>query len=131
MTIENSRRPRLLAIDDDITVRAMLETALSPHYDIVCLPNGDEVLKTIEKQDSQLLLLDVHIAGDDGFEICERVRAQPGLKRIPILFMTIRKDDATFLRSLAAGGDGHILKPFLVPELRAKIDHLVDAQTAR
>lgn len=130
MTTEKPRRARLLAIDDDITVRAMLEAALSPHYDIVCLPNGDEVLKTIEKQDSQLLLLDVNIAGDDGFEICERVRAQPGLKRFPILFMTIRKDDKTFLKSLAAGGDGHILKPFLVPDLRAKIDYLLKDQAA-
>lgn len=128
MTPDPRARPRLLVIDDDITIRTMLETALSRYYDVFSLPSGTEVLKTIAAHDPHLLLLDVNIAGDDGFEICERVRAQPRLGRLPILFMTIRKGSGTFLASLAAGGDACIQKPFEIPALREKIDYLIGRQ---
>ncbi len=125
MTSEKISLPRLLVIDDDIAIRTMLETALETRYDVVSLPGGAEVLKTIEAHDPQLVLLDVNIAADDGFEICERIRAQPRLKRLPILFMTIRKDNATFLKSLETGGDAYIQKPFEISALREKIDYLL------
>lgn len=125
MTPPPQSRLRLLVVDDDITIRSMLETALEPHYDVLSLPSGAEVLKTLEAHDPHLLLLDVNIAGDDGFEICERVRAQPRRERLPILFMTIRTGTATFLKSLASGGDACIQKPFEIRALRERIEYLI------
>ena len=118
-------RSRLLVIDDDSTIRAMLETALGTQYDVLSLPNGDEVLKTLVSYSPNLLLLDINIPGSDGFEICERVRAQAKLKRFPILFMTIRKDNRAFLKSLESGGDAQIHKPFEIPALRERIELLL------
>jgi DNA-binding response OmpR family regulator len=125
MTPEEKKtiRPRLLAVDDDIGMRAMLDTALSPHYDVVCLPHGGEILKMIESHAPEVLLLDVNIAGDDGFEICERVRAR--FRLLPIIFMTARTDNATFVRTLGEAGSAQIQKPFEVPALRKKIEEML------
>lgn len=114
-----------MVIDDDGTIRAMLETALAGSYRIVCAPNGDEALTLIARHRPRLLLLDINLPGSDGFEICRNVRAQAKQRRFPILFMTIRRDNAAFLKSLESGGDAHINKPFEIPALREKIDYLL------
>lgn len=123
MTPSESGRPRLLIVDDDSNTRATLDAALSLRYNLVWLSNGDEILKIIERQATQLLILDM--SRDDGFETCERVRAQSELKDLPILFMTAGRDDAAFLRGLGSGGSSHIQKPFDLRTLEERIDYLL------
>ncbi|NNN07265.1 MAG: response regulator transcription factor [Elusimicrobia bacterium] len=120
-----STQPCVLVVDDDGAIRAMLEATLAAQYKVVSSPNGDDVLRLIDTHRPRLLLLDINLPGSDGFEICRRVREQAKLKRLPILFMTIRKDNAAFLDSLQAGGDAQINKPFEIPALREKIDYLM------
>lgn len=119
------RRPCVLVVDDDGTIRAMLKGALARDYEVVCLANGDAVARAIEVYRPQLLLLDVNILGDDGYEICRRVREQARKNGLPILFMTVRRDDAAFLKSLDSGGDAFIRKPFEIAALLEKIDCLL------
>lgn len=117
--------PCLMVIDDDSTIRATLQTALGKQYDVVSLPNGEEVVQQIENYKPQLLLLDINMPGSDGFEICKQVREQAKIRNLPILFMTVRKDDASFLKSLEAGGDSYITKPFETPALKERIEYLL------
>lgn len=125
-----SRRPCLLVIDDDSSIRAMLQGALESHYEVVCLPNGEEVVRSISAYSPRLLLLDINMPGSDGYEICKKVRAEARNQRLPVLFMTIRKDDATFLKSLDSGGDALICKPFEIGVLREKIDYMLKGGAA-
>lgn len=120
-----SPRPCLMVVDDDSTIRAMLQTALEKDYSVVCFSNGDQVLRSIEIYSPRLLILDINIPGSDGYDICRRVRQQAMLKKLPILFMTVRKDDATFLKTLESGGDAAICKPFEMPALRERIAYLL------
>lgn len=118
-------RPRLLVIDDDSTIREMLRVSLESHYEIFCRPNGDDVVHTIEEVRPRLLLLDINIPGADGHEICSAIRDEARFRRLPILFMTVRRDDATFLKSLQSGGDALILKPFEIGSLRERVAYLL------
>lgn len=118
-------RPCLMVVDDDSSIRAMLQTALERDYSVVCLHNGEQVLGSIEVHAPRLLLLDINVPGSDGYDICSRVRQQARLKKLPVLFMTIRKDDATFLKALESGGDAVICKPFEISALRERIEHLL------
>ncbi|MBI4424494.1 MAG: response regulator [Elusimicrobia bacterium] len=117
----------MMVIDDDNTIRATLRAALEKKYEVVGLSNGEEVLELIESHNPHLLILDINLPGSDGFEICREVRSKAKLRNLPILFMTGRKDDKTFLDSLGAGGNSFITKPFEVSELRAKIQHLLNS----
>ena len=118
-------RPCVMVVDDDAAVRAMLQTALEKDYSVVCLSNGDRVLDTIDRCAPSLLMLDINMPGSDGYEVCRKVRIHARLKKLPVLFMTIRNDDATFLRTLESGGDAVICKPFEMPALRGRIRALL------
>lgn len=121
----DERRPCLLVVDDDDAIREMLRASLRLRYRVVCLPSGEGVLRAIEESRPRLLVLDVNLPGLDGHEVCGAVRAEARFRRLPILFMTVRKDDATFLKSLQAGGDSLIVKPFGVGEFREKVEELL------
>lgn len=119
-----------MVIDDDSLIRAMLQTALEKDYSVVCLCNGDEALLSIEEHSPRLLILDINIPGSNGYEICRKVRSHAKSKRLPILFMTIRKDDASFLKSLESGGDAAICKPFEMSALRERIEYLLKSYSS-
>lgn len=121
----DARRPCLLVVDDDEAIREMLRASLQLHYRVVCLPGGEGVVHAIEQSRPRLLVLDVNLPGMDGHEVCGAVRAEARFRRLPILFMTARKDDATFLKSLQSGGNALIVKPFGVGEFREKVADLL------
>ena len=125
-----SPRPCVMVIDDDSAIRAMLQTALEKDYSIVCFSNGDQVLRSIDIYAPRLLVLDINMPGSDGYDICRRVRTRAKSKKLPVLFMTIRKDDATFLKTLASGGDAVICKPFEIAALRERIAYLLGSYPA-
>lgn len=118
-------KPCLMVIDDDGTIREMLRVSLESRYTVVCLPSGEGVLREIEQSRPRLLVLDVNMPGADGHEVCEKIRAEARFRRLPILFITVRGDDATFLKSLQSGGNALILKPFEIGALRERIAHLL------
>lgn len=117
--------PCLMVIDDDSAIRATLQAALGKQYDVVSLPNGEEVIEQIENYKPRLLILDINMPGSDGFEICKNVRVQAKNKNLPVLFMTARRDDASFLESLEVGGDSYITKPFETWALKERIEYLL------
>ncbi|WP_256869945.1 response regulator transcription factor [Bacillus sp. CDB3] len=66
-----------------------------------------------------LILLDVMMPGEDGFQICKKLRP---LIDIPIIFMTAKSDESSIIKGLAIGGDDYILKPFSIHEVNARIE---------
>lgn len=124
---DGPRRDCIVAVDDDAIIRQMLDSALSARYRLVCLPNGDEVIRAVETHRPRLVLLDITLPGSDGYEVCESIREQARFQRLPILFMTARVDDASFLHGLASGGNAFILKPFEAGALRRRVDAMLRA----
>jgi len=120
--------PCLMVIDDDGTIRQTLHAALGQGYEVIGLPSGEDALQMIESYKPKLLILDINMPGSDGFEVCQKIRACAATRRLPILFMTARKDDASFLNSLQAGGDSYITKPFEIAELESRIEYLINSR---
>lgn len=118
-------KPCLMVIDDDSIIRTTLQSALGKEYEVISLPGGEDAIELIESYGPQLLILDINMPGSDGFEICEALRSQVKSRNLPILFMTARKDDESFLRNLEAGGDSYITKPFEMPALQDRIEYLL------
>ena len=122
---KSSTRPCLIVVDDDGTIREMLRVGLENQYDVVCLSTGEGVIEAIDKFHPRLLVLDVNMPGADGYAICERVRAEARLRNLPILFITARRDDATFMKSLQSGGNAVLCKPFEIAAFREKVEYLL------
>lgn len=119
------RKPCVMVVDDDGAIREMLKIALSAKYDVVCLSHGEGVAELVDTCRPGLILLDINLPGTDGFSICQSLRSRAKSRRIPILFITVRQDDESFVASLDAGGDSVLAKPFEIPELKRKIEYLL------
>lgn len=109
----------ILAIDDDAAIlrliRKMLE--MKNHNVTTLLSIKDITIEEINKYN--LILLDVMMPGEDGFEICKKIRP---LIDIPIIFMTAKSDESSIIKGLSMGGDDYIVKPFSIHEVNARIE---------
>jgi len=111
----------VLISDDDGTIRAMLAAGLKGHIDRICSSGADGTLELIRRHHPHLLILDVNLPGTNGFLLADKIRAEAGRRNIPILFMTIHKNDRAFIDSLRSDGNFAITKPFLIGELREMV----------
>ena len=113
---------RILVVDDDLVSARLVDGVLRAAgfaSSFCCEPA--RAWATIESERPDLIILDVVMPGLDGFELCRRVRANPGLQLTPIIFVTRRGDVDQRVRGLEAGGNDYVAKPFDPAELVARV----------
>lgn len=116
-------RSKILIVEDDATIRALLEMALlgAGYGDVASSARGDEGFDAIRRAKPDLVLLDVMLPGLDGFTIARRIRATPELAATRILMLTARTEPDDIVRGLEAGADDYVTKPFDRKVLLARI----------
>lgn len=115
-------QPYILLVDDDPQNLFLLEELLEvQNYTTRSALSGSEALHMAQHQRPQLILLDVMMPGMDGFEVCERLRADPNLQTVPILFLTALDDDESRLKGLTVMGDDYLTKPIQTDLVLTKI----------
>jgi DNA-binding response OmpR family regulator len=87
--------------------------------------NGQDALKMIARERPDLVVLDIIMPGLDGLEVCRRIRADPYIAKLPILFLTAKGRPNDVAQGLDAGGDDFLTKPFEVVELPARVRALL------
>lgn len=119
--------PRVLLVDDDPLLREGVELSLQGLCEVIGLSSGDELEDIIESVEPDLLVLDVVLPGRDGFDLCRQVRSRPGLRSLPVIFLTGLKGEGAFERCLAVQGDAFLSKPFSRDELVETVVRLLPA----
>ncbi len=110
----------VLIVDDELDMRNLIEMMLSQsNFETTAVSNGDEAYQVIAYEDVDIVLLDVMMAGEDGFTVCENIRK---LSSVPIIFLTARDSNEDKVKGLTIGGDDYIVKPFTASELIARIN---------
>ena len=119
----------ILMIDDDAALREMTAEVLERDgHQVIALSGGAELTERHERW-ADCILLDVMMPGEDGFEICRRIRAQVDC---PILMLTAKTAEADVLAGLGLGADDYLCKPVRIAELRARVNaHLRREQRER
>lgn len=109
----------ILAIDDDAAILRLIRKMLEmKNHEVTTLQSIQDItMEEINKY--HLILLDVMMPGEDGFEICAKLRP---LIDIPIIFMTAKSDEVSIIKGLSIGGDDYIVKPFSIHEVNARIE---------
>ena len=111
----------ILIVDDDAPVQRAIKRVLeSVGYRVSAASDGQEALDMIARERPDLLVLDIIMPRMDGLEVCRRVRADPFVAKLPILFLTAKGRPADIAQGLDAGGDDFLTKPFDVVELPAR-----------
>jgi DNA-binding response OmpR family regulator len=115
-------KKRVLAAEDDPAIAGLLKKVLGQHYDVVIVNNGQAALVEAAKEPRPaLLLLDIMMPGLDGIGVATHVRTLPGLKAVPIIFLTAKGAPTDVIRGIQHGARHYITKPFKIDDLLAKV----------
>jgi two-component system response regulator MprA len=115
---------RLLVVEDDPQVRAMLTRALGYEgFEVAAAPDATTALAELRAAPPDLMLLDLLLPDQDGVEVCRRLRAAGD--QVPILMLTARDTVSDRVAGLEAGADDYLVKPFSTAELVARIRALL------
>ena len=121
-------KKRILIAEDDPSIRKVMRLRLEHEgFAVFASGDGEEALQEAEKEQPDLILLDIKMPRMDGYEACRRMRAMAALAKIPIIIMSGTESEMVRLadRCIEAGADDWIRKPFQTRELMAKIHQLI------
>ncbi len=117
---------RILVVDDILTNVKLLEAKLTAEYfEVLSAQDGMSALDVAANEAPDLILLDVMMPGMDGFEVCQRLKADGKTRHIPVVMVTALSDVADRVRGLEAGADDFLSKPVNDVALFARVRSLV------
>ena len=117
----------VLLVDDEPNIILSLQFLIEQAgYEARVARDGEAALKAIEEHKPDLVLLDVMLPKRDGFDVCERIRANPAWKNIRIVMLTAKGRDSEREKGLALGADAYITKPFSTREAMEQIKRFLD-----
>ena len=123
MSNETEDRQRILLADDESSIRRILETRLKmAGYDVYTAQDGEEAVAAFNKYNPDLVVLDVMMPKMDGWETLKNIRKTPICKDIPVIMLTAANEDQKMVTGLKIGADDYIVKPFVLPNLLARIE---------
>jgi two-component system cell cycle response regulator DivK len=113
---------RILVVEDQEDNRQIIRDMLSAtDYEITEAENGEEALAAVAKQRPDLILMDIQMPVLDGYEATRRIKADPGLRSIPIIAITSYALGGDEQKARAAGCDDYVPKPYSPRQLLAKV----------
>ncbi len=134
----------MIVDDTPVNLRYLQEILRREGYRVVAFPEGSAALHAAAKRPPDIILLDIMMPGMDGFEVCRRLKADPVLNKIPVLFISALAEGDDKARAFAAGGVDYVTKPFEEREVLSRVEthlrlycltrdleNLVEERTAR
>jgi len=117
----------ILVIDDDTSNLKMANRILSTEkMRVSCLKSGEDAIKFLQGNRPDLILLDIHMPGMDGFETIAAIRENETTSDIPVIFLTADEDSNSETRGLEAGAVDFIKKPFVPEVLLVRVRHTIE-----
>lgn len=105
--------PHVLVVDDDWMTREVIEAYLATAgYRITSTHSGEQALELVRSESPDLVMLDIRMPGLDGFEVCQRLKSDPGTRFTPVVMVTALESDEDKLLAIESGADDFVTKPF-------------------
>jgi CheY-like chemotaxis protein len=118
---------KILIAEDERDIRELVTFTLQyGGHNVVAATNGEEALEAAQRELPDLILLDVRMPRMTGYEVCRRVKADPTLRHIPVVFLSAKGQELEVETGLEAGAAEYILKPFSPDQLNKKIAELLN-----
>ncbi len=119
-------RERILIVDDEPSIVVPLEFLMRREgWDVEVAADGVAALEAVARVAPNLVILDVMLPKMNGFEVCERLRADPRWRGLRILMLTAKGREQEVQKGLDVGADAYVTKPFSTRDLVARIRGLL------
>ena len=117
---------RILVVDDEQDLVWAVRRSLSDEgHEVLTAYDGMEALAIARRHRPDLVILDIAMPRLDGLQVCRRLRRDPTLAAVPILFLTVHSGIQDRIKGLDEGGDDYLTKPFDLEELKARVRALL------
>lgn len=114
--------PQILIVDDVEANRFVLRDIISDMgYQPILTENGVQALKMVQRIKPQLIILDIAMPQMDGYEVCNRIKADATTREIPIIFISAFDEPADIVKGFNLGGEDYITKPFIPEVVKARV----------
>ena len=126
----------VLVVEDEEDIRELVSYhLLKEGYQVAGVASGEEALATATAQPPDLILLDLMLPDLDGLTVCQRLRAEPRTKAVPIVMLTAKGEESDIVGGLNLGANDYVTKPFspkvLMARVRAVLRHRPEAPRRR
>lgn len=122
MSIDIALNSKILIVDDTEMNLRILISALGDVYDVSVATDGFSAFELLEEELPDLILLDIMMPGMNGYEVCERLKADPRTAYIPIIFLTALTEIKAKSKGFEVGAVDYITKPFDIVEVKARVN---------
>ncbi len=115
-------KKNILVVEDEEDIQQLVAFHLIKEgFFVLCADNGNECLKKFQREQLDLIILDLMLPGKDGLELCKIIRDHPRGKNVPIIMLTAKSEEDDIIEGLEAGADDYITKPFSPKVLVARV----------
>lgn len=112
----------VLVVDDDPDLQEVVKALLAgAGFAARAVSSAEEAFDSLREDHADVVVLDWNLPGMSGVDFCRRIRKEPRLERLPILFLTANSSTRDVLTAFNAGADDYVSKPFRAPELAARV----------
>jgi DNA-binding response OmpR family regulator len=117
---------KILIAEDERDIRELVSFTLKfAGYEVVAASDGQDAYEKTLAEKPDLILMDVRMPRMTGYEACKKMKEEPSIKNIPVVFLSAKGQEAEIRTGLEAGADEYILKPFAPDELIARVGELL------
>jgi CheY-like chemotaxis protein len=112
---------KILLVDDD-TKNLQVAMSILKDYNVIYAQSGDKALELLEKNNFDLILLDVVMPTMDGYFVCSKIKQNEKTKKIPVIFLTVKDDEKDIVKGFELGAVDYITKPFYSEVLLKRVE---------
>ncbi len=117
---------KVIVIDDEEDVVFLMKRILEKAgYTVISANDGEEGLKKIKEEKPDLVILDLMMPGIDGYEVLQRIRADPEISRIPVIIVSVKGNEEDIVKGINLGANDYFTKPFNEKILLTKIKSIL------
>jgi DNA-binding response OmpR family regulator len=113
---------KVVIAEDEPDIRDLIKFTLQfAGYEVFAAGNGEEGYELAKREKPDLVMMDVRMPRMTGYEACRKIKADPELKHIPVIFLSAKGQDAEIQSGLDAGAEEYLLKPFAPDQLTERV----------
>jgi DNA-binding response OmpR family regulator len=113
---------KVVIAEDEPDIRELIRFTLEfAGYEVFAGGNGEEGYELTKREKPDLVMMDVRMPKMTGYEACRKIKADPELKHIPVVFLSAKGQDAEIQSGLEAGAEEYLLKPFAPDQLTERV----------